>query len=461
MKKELIHVKNLNYYYIDNNNAKKHILKNINISLFENESLCILGQTGCGKTTLIKTIAGIIPDNANYSYDELINNSVKMGFVLQDPNTALNPTLKIKTQFKLFLKNKNKNISNAECLQKIKDLLNEVNISNIDNVIDKYPLELSKGMNQRITISMALINEPELLILDEPTSAIDSSNRNQLLELLLKLKEKRNLGLIYVTHDVKLAEKIADRIIIMHDGKVIETINRINGIFDYKSNYSKRLKENANILNADKEIKKNEKILEIDNINKKFGNNIVLNNLSFNLYKGETLGIIGPSGSGKSTLCKILMGIYDKDSGVIKNYYNMRIDMVNQDAKLSLDPYVRVLDILNEKNYIMKKKPFSEKEILSIFKSFNLPKYLLYKYPNELSGGQKQLILIIRSILYNYEIIILDEPTSSLDVLTQKLVLDKLQMIKDKFNLTYIFISHDQDVIEYMCDRVVHINKGL
>lgn len=457
MKRELIRIKGLNYYYFDSNKKRSHTLKNINISLFEQESLCIIGQTGCGKTTLIKTIAGIIPDNAVFSYDELENNSKKIGFVLQDPNTALNPTLKIKTQFRLYLKNKYKNLYDSKCIQIIKNLLSEVNISNIDDVLEKYPLELSKGMNQRITIAMALINEPNLLILDEPTSAIDASNRKKLLKLIIELKKKYNFGLIYVTHDVKLAETVADRIIVMNDGEIIEDINKKEGLFDFKHEYSKKMKDNANIEIIKEKKQEKQKILEIININKKFKNNYVIKNLSFNIYKGESLGIMGPSGCGKTTLCKILMGIYKNDSGTINNIYNMRIDMVNQDAKISLDPNVKVFDMLNEKNYINKNKPCTEKEILEIFDSLNLPESLLYKYPTELSGGQKQLVLIVRSILYNYEIIILDEPTSSLDVLTQKKVLDRLQMIKEKYNLTYIFISHDQDVIDYMCDRIINI----
>ena len=243
----------------------------------------------------------------------------------------------------------------------------------------------------------------------------------------------------------------------MNDGEIIEDINKKEGLFDFKHEYSKKMKDNANIEIIKEKKQEKQKILEIININKKFKNNYVIKNLSFNIYKGESLGIMGPSGCGKTTLCKILMGIYKNDSGTINNIYNMRIDMVNQDAKISLDPNVKVFDMLNEKNYINKNKPCTEKEILEIFDSLNLPESLLYKYPTELSGGQKQLVLIVRSILYNYEIIILDEPTSSLDVLTQKKVLDRLQMIKEKYNLTYIFISHDQDVIDYMCDRIINI----
>ena len=458
MRKELIKIKKLNYY-LKYNDSQKQILKNIDFSLFESENVCILGQTGCGKSTLVKLLVGLIPDNAFYTYDVFNNCSTKIGLVLQDSNTSLNPTLKVRTQFNLFLRKKYKKISQRQINKEMVRLLENVNINNIDDVLEKYPLELSRGMNQRITIALALINEPSVLILDEPTSSIDASNRELLLDLVLKLKKKYNMTLIYVTHDLKLAEDIADRILVMHDGTIIEEINKKNRIFDYKDSYSKKLKDASNLEKNESSSNESEKILDISNLSKSFNKLTVLNNFNLSLYRGETLGIIGPSGCGKSTICKILMGIYNKDSGLIINYYNMTFDLVNQDAKLSLDPNVKIVDILNEKNYIKKNRPFTKKEIAKILKEFNLSTNILYMYPNELSGGQRQLILIVRAILYNTDILILDEPTSSLDVLTQKIVLDKLKLIKRKFNLTYIFISHDKDVIKYMCDRVININN--
>lgn len=461
MKKEILRIENLNYYYFDSNNNKKKVLKNVDLSLYENESLCILGQTGCGKSTLVKMLVNMIPDNATYSVNKYEKSIDRIGLVLQDSNTSLNPTLKIKTQFGLFIKENYKNISNDECKKLMKKYLSDVNIRNIDNVINKYPLELSRGMNQRITIAMALVSKPKVLILDEPTSSIDAANRKSLIKLLLELKEKYEMSLIYVTHDLKLAEDIADRLVIMLNGEIVENINKKSGIFNYKSDYAKKLKETSELEIFDNNKKKKEVLLEVKRINKSFNKQKVLEDISFDLYKGETMGIIGPSGSGKSTLCKILMGIYEADSGSLKKHNNAHIDMIHQDAKIALDPNMKIINILNELNNIKKKKRFSIDDLIPIFKEFNLSTELLDRYPYELSGGQRQLILIIRSILYNTEILILDEPTSSLDVSTQKKVLEKLKNIKEKYNLTYIFISHDEDVIKYMCDRVINITKTI
>lgn len=459
MKKELLRIKNLNYYYVDSTSKKRRVLKDVDLTLYEKESLCILGQTGCGKSTLVKLLVNMIPDNAIYSFDEYIKNAEKIGLVLQDSNTSLNPTLKIKTQFKLFIKQKYKKISNDECKKIMEEYLNDVNIKNIDEVLNKYPLELSRGMNQRITIAMALVNKPKVLILDEPTSSIDASNRKTLLKLLLEIKTKYEMGIIYVTHDLKLAENIADRLIIMRNGEVVENIKAKNGKFNYKSDYAKKLKETSELEISDNNKKKKEKLLDVKKICKSFNKNEVLKDLTFELYKGETIGIIGPSGSGKSTLCKILMGIYNADSGSIIRHNDVHIDMIHQDAKIALDPNVKIIDTLNEINYIKKNKAFSVDDIVPIFNEFGLSIDLLKKYPYELSGGQRQLVLIIRSILYNIEVLILDEPTSSLDVSTQKIVLEKLKNIKEKYNLTYVFISHDEDVMKYMCDRVINISK--
>lgn len=469
MIKKIIEIEKLNLYYDSLNLGKKKILKNINFYLNDNEFLCIIGKTGCGKTSLAKYIMGLLPESANfYSKKCIINgkNCVNkenirgntVNLVLQDSTSLLNPTLKIKNQFKLMIYDVYRNISKNDFYRMMKYLLLEVNLKEYESILNKYPMELSSGMNQRISIALSLIKNPKILILDEPTSSIDEYNINKLISLLKKIKSKRNMSIIFITHDIDLGEKIADRIIIMQDGLIIENVLRNNNKFNYKKKYSISLKESSFLKNKkEKKVNNKNKILEIKKLKKSFKNKLVLNDVNFYLCENETLGIVGPSGCGKSTLCKIIMGIYKYDSGLVKFYMNLEKDLIYQDAKIALNPYLTIYYILNEKNIINKKEKFDIQYINKYLVEFGLPKDIIYKFPYELSGGQRQLILIIRALLYNSKLLILDEPTSSLDVYTQKKVLDFLNIVKKKYKLSYIFISHDKKVINYVCDRCIFL----
>lgn len=206
--------------------------------------------------------------------------------------------------------------------------------------------------------------------------------------------------------------------------------------------YSILLKESSFLRKKRKnKINNNQKLLEVKKLRKSFKNKLVLNDVNFVLRQNETLGIVGPSGCGKSTLCKIIMSIYKYDSGIVKFYMNLEKDLIYQDAKIALDPNLTIYYILNEKNIINKKEKFDIQYINKYLKEFGLQEDIIYKFPYELSGGQRQLILIIRALLYNSKLLILDEPTSSLDVFTQKKVLDFLKKLKKNINYL-IFLYH-------------------
>lgn len=245
MKNKVIEIKGLNLYYDNSNLSKKNILKNINFYLKENEFLCIIGKTGCGKTTLAKYIMRLLPESASFnsklciidgkkymSKEDIRENIVNL--VLQDSTSLLNPTLKIKTQFKLLIHDVYGNIDKKESYRIIESLLLEVNLKDYKTILNKYPMELSSGMNQRISIALSLIKNPKILILDEPTSSIDEYNINKLIKLLRQIKMKRNMSIIFITHDINLGEKIADRIIIMKDGSIIENVFKNDNKFYYK-----------------------------------------------------------------------------------------------------------------------------------------------------------------------------------------------------------------------------------
>ena len=463
---KLINIEDLNLCYKENSQNK--ILQNINFYLYENEIVSIIGESGSGKTTLAKYIMGLDRDrtianakkflinnkeiNSNISeFNELYGKKISM--ILQDPIMSLNPTLKIGEQFKILLKEKYKNISNIEIYRNIEDLFKEVNLNNYEEIIKKYPAELSGGMNQRINIALSLIKEPEILIMDEPTSAIDFDNRMNLVDLIKRIQQQRRISIIFITHDLILAQKIADRIIVMQNGRIIEESIKENDEFRFSTNYTKDLYESAQLNKNIENRNIGNSIIEFNNVSKKFRNNTIIKNLSFNVFNNEILGIVGKSGSGKTTICKLIMGIYKQNEGTILIQENAKIEMVYQNANMAINPNLNIYKILNEENYIKKRKKYNKEEIEKYLKDFNLPYDVLEKKTYQLSGGQRQIISIIRALLNLPNVLILDEPTSSLDVLSQKKLLDLLKSIKQKYHLTYIIISHDEKVIEYMCDR--------
>lgn len=466
-RKKIINIKNLKAKY-----GNIEAIKGIDFKLYNNEIVGIIGESGSGKTTLAKFILGI-NNIVHYTCDEYIINNYQINnnlenikelygntisMTLQNPFDSLNPTIKIGTQIRILLKEYYKNISKDEINEKIKQIFKEINIKNYQEVIKKYPAELSGGMNQRINIAMSLIKEPKILIMDEPTSAIDEDNRKNLLELIKKIKEHRNLSVIFITHDILLAKIISDRLVLMKDGLIIEETTKEKE-FSFKSEYAKELYKSALLENNSSKKGKKTKLLNFNNVSKSFNNNKIIDNISFTIYKNDIFGIIGESGSGKTTICKMIMNIYKPSSGLIELEKNSKVEMVYQNASTSIDCNQSIYNILNEENIILKKEKHSIEEIKKYTKDFNLPENVLNLKTNSLSGGQKQIISIIRALLNKPDLIILDEPTSSLDATSQKKMLDLLIKIKEKYNLTYIIISHDLKVIDYMCNRFININK--
>lgn len=471
MKNNVLSIEKLNLSYIVDN-TKFPALKDITFCLYENELVSIIGESGSGKTTLVKYIMGLNRDITDVDvssynlYNERIDlateklktlygNTISM--VMQDSIMALNPTLKIGDQLKIMIKEKYQNTNKNFLKEKYKQIFEEVKIDNYNTILKKYPAELSGGMNQRVNIALNLIKEPKILIMDEPTSSVDADNRLNIVNLIKGIQKRRRLSVIFITHDILLAKEIADRIIVMKEGKKIEEVSKKEGAFLFNEDYSKKLISNS-VLNCFFEDKKcEETIIEMNKVNKSFNDNVVLDNFNMFLNRNETLGIVGKSGSGKTTICKIIMGIYKPNGGNINFEKGISIEMVYQNASTALNPSQTIYKILNEENIIKKKNNFSKEEIKSYLNDFNLPVDVLERKSNELSGGQKQIISIIRALLNKPNVIILDEPTSSLDVSSQKILLDLLKQVKDKYNLTYILISHDLQVINYMCNRCIEI----
>ena len=374
----------------------------------------------------------------------------KIGMTFQDPFLSLNPTLKIKSQISIILKKRYGKLSRKEIYIKSYELLKKLGFDNIDIILNSYPSELSGGMNQKINIALSIELEPDIIIFDEITSALDYNNQDEIINLIIEYYKKKNMTIIFVTHNIILAKKISDRIIIMKEGKIVDDSKNENGEFMFKSSYSKILYDNATYMKKNiQNINFEDKLIQLKNITKTFNKKEVLKQTNLILNKGETIGIIGESGCGKTTLCKIICGIYKPDSGYVVMDKNINVEMVFQSAKSSLDFQQTVRSILNENNKINKRKQYDDTFLMKYIKDFNLPFDTLDRFPDEFSGGQNQKIAIIRALLNKPNVIIFDEPTSALDVSSQKDILDIINHIKEKYNLTYIFISHNPQVINF------------
>jgi peptide/nickel transport system ATP-binding protein len=430
-----------------------------------------------------------------------------IAIVFQEPMSSLNPTMKCIDQLREVLNNQEETFN----------LLTKVKLDNIDSFEDKYPHQISGGQKQRLMIAMAIAKKPKILIADEPTTALDVTVQKEIIKLLLDIKKTEKISIIFITHDLALVSEIANRIIVMYKGRVVEEGKTKNIFKKPKKNYTKGLlrsrpDNNANLkklptvldfinntvniteFSEDEIQAKRAKIyggkpiLEIKNLNKSFSIETMwfkpkksfkaLKDINLKLFKGETLGLVGESGCGKSTLVKTIVQIERYSDGIIffknndiskfskielKNY-RTKVQLIFQDPDSSLNPKMKVGDLIMEPmivhNLYNNKNRYIE-EASKIIKDVGLDENTFNKYPHELSGGQKQRIGIARAISLKPEILIFDESVSALDVSVQAQVLNLLNELKEKLSLTYIFISHDLSVVKYMSDKIIVMKDGV
>jgi peptide/nickel transport system ATP-binding protein len=493
--------------------------------------LGIVGESGSGKSVTALSILKLLPKNKTISKGEVIYNNANLlelseakirqvrqkdiSIIFQEPMSALNPTMKCVDQLRECFdieKIDKKDIENEISL-----LIKKVKLEKVENFNSKYPHQLSGGQKQRLMIAMAIACKPKLLIADEPTTALDVTVQKEIIELLLKIKRTEGLSIIFISHDLALVSEIADRLIVMFKGKIIEkgkaakifsnpTENYTKGLLYSRPNNKVKLSKlptvsdyinnsvNNTIIN-DKEIEisrhkiySNSPILEIKNLDKYYIQNKVwfkkkkafkaLNGINLELYKGETLGLVGESGCGKSTLVKTIVQIEKASSGSIfyngaditklskskLNHYRKDVQLIFQDPDSSLNPKKTIGSLIMEPMIVheIDKKDKSYKTLcINLLKDVGLKKSDFYKYPHELSGGQKQRVGIARAISVGPKVLICDESVSALDVSVQAQVLNLLNHLKKKLKLTYIFISHDLSVVKYMADKIVVMKEGV
>ena len=511
-----------------------YAVRDVSINLKPGEVLGVVGESGAGKSTIGNAVINLLEPPGKITNGKVLFQGEnisglddkemrdirgqKIGMIFQDPLTSLNPLMTIGTQLLETIAKTTKLGGNA-AFKKAIELLEAVGIEQPAGRFRAYPHEFSGGMRQRVVIALALAGDPDLIIADEPTTALDVSIQEQILELIRVLCRKRKLGVIIITHDIGVIANIADRVAVMYDGSVVETGKARQILMAPKHQYTKSLiaavprgdikferfksvdyieggKQAYKSIDVEQhwlgeKVRKNsaDKAILIEGLNKKFlikkavfeRNRVYLNavkDVTFSVEEGETFGLVGESGSGKSTIARLIVGLSKVDRGSIQIFgqevSNKRKDqkviavqrdlqMIFQDPYSSLNARMRVQDIIAEPIRYYQTAS-SDRETLQIVRDLldhvGLGSTAMLKYPHEFSGGQRQRISIARALASRPKILICDEPTSALDVSVQAHILNLLKDLQDELRLTMLFISHDLPVIRQMCDKVAVMRHG-
>ncbi|MCV6574372.1 MAG: ABC transporter ATP-binding protein [Cohaesibacter sp.] len=507
----------------------------VSLTVAEGEILGLVGESGAGKSTVGNAIMGLLQPPGKMVQGEVILHGERIdqlsksdyrsirgkrvAMIFQDPMTSLNPIETIEYQLVETILT-HLDISREEAKKRAVDLLDQVGIPDPHIRIKQYPHQFSGGMRQRVVIALALCVEPELIIADEPTTALDVTIQAQILQLIKDLCRNRNLGVILVTHDMGVIAETADRVAVMYRGRLIEMGDTDQIMHDPKEPYTRSLI--AAVPPSNKKINRFPKVaieesdgnalqnfdlqghwlgqgdafdtshsnlLEIENLNKRFviqdaffkRNRKYLDaikDISFNVKAGETFGLVGESGSGKSTVARVITGIHTANGGSMrfagmdltgdvsakqKSQVRRDIQMVFQDPYSSLNGRMKVGSIIAEPMIVNKLTSGKEERteiVMDLLELVGLGKEAARKYPHEFSGGQRQRISIARALATRPRFLICDEPTSALDVSIQAQILNLLKDLQEELKLTLLFISHDLPVIRQMCDRIGVMRHG-
>ena len=502
--------------------------KNINIDIKKGEIVGLVGESGSGKSTVANAIVNLIDEPGKVSSGSILMGETnisenpetivqyrgkKIGLIFQDPQTSLNPILTIGEQLIETIQT-HLNLSSEDAKNKAINLLKEVGIKDAEKRFYNYPHQFSGGMRQRVVISLALCCEPELLIADEPTTALDVSIQSQILELIKRLTKERNLAVILITHDMGVIAETTDRVAVMKNGDLVEIGLTKQILVEPKEKYTKSLvssvpptnkkisrftiieKENVNnqnnnikILNRwSKMIIVDQNLIEIKNLSKSFDDSFFTENtknsvmavddVSLNIKEGQSFGLVGESGSGKTTIAKMVVNLFKPSSGDIyfdsvnvtkikKNKdllkFRKQIQMIFQDPFSSLNGRLKVKEIIAEPIKLHNpdiKSSDLDSYIHDLLESVELTQQSAIRYPHEFSGGQRQRISIARALATQPRLLVCDEPTSALDVSIQAQILNLLKDLQEQLNLTILFISHDLPVVRQMCDKIAVLKDG-
>lgn len=449
-------VKNLNVSFTSQGESTQAV-KGISFEIKSGETIGIVGESGSGKTTAFQAITGLLSQAtisglASFEgKDPKLALGKQIGMIFQSPMSSLNPTMRIGDQIAEGMIYHGL-ATKRQAKETAIELLKLVGIH--EERYNQYPHQLSGGQRQRIAIAIALSCHPKLLIADEPTTALDAIVQEQILQLIQQIQKKFGMSVVLISHDVKLVGKICDRILVFYHGKIVEQGNANEILKHPRHPYTQLLLASS----ASIQVKKETEYLpwiEMKNMTKCYGNFRAVDHVTLSIRKGELLALVGESGSGKSTLGKILLGLISPDYGEITGK-TTRFQMIFQDPYSTLNPRMRIADILEEPTRIHGKKSRVD-ELLNLVA---LPGNMKNRYPHELSGGQRQRVGIARALALDPELIVCDEPVSSLDLTIQAQIIKLLLKLKAELNLTMLFISHDLPMVQKIADRIAVMKEG-
>lgn len=457
-------------------------VRGADLTLKKGEILALAGESGSGKTMFCRALLGLLPAGARMDADELAICG-RTAYVLQDPLASLDPTLTVGRQLGETVKKRNPKMSKDELEKKTLELLLLVGIERPEERAALYPYNFSGGMRQRVVIAMALACEPDILVADEPTTALDVTIQEEILTLLKEICRLKGTSLLLVTHDLSSARAVSDRIAIMHEGRIIEC-GRTSDVWENpKEEYTKRLIE-ATRIGEHGAFALGDVILEVRNLSHSFRLSRkerldAVKNVSLTLRKGEILGIVGESGSGKSTLLRCLLNLYDiqKGSVIYKNIHtenpkeyraNRRLlqsdrQVIMQDSAAALNHHMKVCDIITEPLRIQgRRTPRGDYRAEAAFQLsyVGMGEEYVDRYPSSLSGGQRQRVAIARALTMDPGLLLCDEPVSSLDMQVQAQVIELLRHMRDEHGCSIIFVTHDLRAARMLCDSIAVMHRG-
>jgi microcin C transport system ATP-binding protein len=495
----LLDVKDLNVRFRQDGDTT-HAVRNVSFQVAKGETVALVGESGSGKSVTALSTVQLLGDSAHmdgsitYDGTEIVNapeddlrrvRGNDISFIFQEPMTSLNPLHTLEKQLAESIE-LHQGLRGAKVRDKIIQLLNQVGIRDAESRLGAYPHQLSGGQRQRVMIAMALANGPELLIADEPTTALDVTIQAQILELLAELKDKQGMSLLFITHDLTIVRKIADRVCVMKDGEIVEAGPTDEIFANPQHPYTQMLlaAESTGVpapVAADAPL-----IVETDKLKIWFpiqrgmlkrtvGHIKAVNDATLKIRAGETVGIVGESGSGKTTTALAIMRLIRSEGriGLLGadiqhlNQKQMRplrsaMQIVFQDPYGSLSPRMTIEQIIAEGLTIHDIDPSRNRRemVAEIMGEVGLDADLMDRYPHEFSGGQRQRIAIARAMILRPQLLVLDEPTSALDMTVQVQIVDLLRDLQQKYQLAYLFISHDLKVVRALSHKVMVMKQG-
>lgn len=480
------------------------VIRDAGFSLNPGETLALVGDSGCGKSVLCKGIMKLLPASAVIRSGNVLVNGVditdyrekdmcrlrgrQFSMIFQDPMTSLDPAMTVGAQIGEAVKIYQPRISRKDLRKRAAELMELAGLEGAADRMELYPHQLSGGQRQRIVIAIALAGNPDILFADEPTTALDVTVQAQILSLLKEIQRKQGMSMVFVSHDVHVVEKMADRVVLIREGRLVEQdfVKPWDGGMGTADRRHVLLKTAGSLLLDDREDRgeKSEVLLEVEHLTRTYAvhkKRVVraVNDVSFQIRKGEILGLVGESGSGKSTIARCIMNIDKPEKGRItykgidlcdkkqfrvnKKMLQARRQLIFQDSDSSLNQRMKVCDIIAEPMKIQHIVPLRgtyRKEVEFQMRYVGLEPEYLDRYPSELSGGQRQRAAIARALTMEPELLIADEPVASLDVSSRAQIVELFRHLQKEHGFTFLFIAHDLALVRDLCDRVGVMHEG-